>query len=75
MLLLLERRDPSSGWAAAVSAIRVTGGQTRTSQRGAAPAQFTLSAIVQGIVRSDAFLKQGSAATHQPAGTQVAARR
>ena len=34
-----------------------------------------IAAIVQGIVRSDAFLKQGSAATHQPAGTQVAARR
>jgi mono/diheme cytochrome c family protein len=33
--------------------------QVRAVVRGAAKEQYTLSAIVQGIVRSDAFLKQG----------------
>ena len=36
--------------------------QVRAVVRGAAKDQYTLSSIVQGIVRSDAFLKQGSAA-------------
>jgi len=30
---------------------------------------------VQGIVRSDAFLKQGSADSRQPAGAKVAAQQ
>jgi hypothetical protein len=34
--------------------------QVRSVVRGAAKDQYTLSSIVQGIVRSDAFLKQGS---------------
>jgi hypothetical protein len=33
--------------------------QVRAVVRGAAKDQYTLSSIVQGIVRSDAFLKQG----------------
>ena len=33
--------------------------QVRAVVRGAAQNQYTLSSIVQGIVRSDAFLKQG----------------
>jgi mono/diheme cytochrome c family protein len=33
--------------------------QVRAAVRGAAKDQYTLSSIVQGIVRSDAFLKQG----------------
>lgn len=35
--------------------------QVRAVVRGAAKDQYTLSSIVEGIVRSDAFLKQGSA--------------
>ena len=34
--------------------------QVRAVVRGAAKEQYTLSSILQGIVRSDAFLKQGS---------------
>jgi len=33
--------------------------QVRAVVRGAAKDQYTLSSIVQGIVRSNAFLKQG----------------
>jgi hypothetical protein len=40
--------------------------QVRTVVRGAAKDQYTLASIVQGIVRSDAFVKQGSAGTHAP---------
>jgi hypothetical protein len=47
--------------------------QVRAVVRGAAKDQYTLSSIVQGIVRSDAFLKQGAADAHKPAGTRVAA--
>jgi len=46
--------------------------QVRAVVRAAAADRYTLSSIVQGIVRSDAFLKQGSQA-HAPAGTKVAA--
>jgi len=35
--------------------------QVRTVVRGAARDQYTLSSIVRGLVRSDAFLKQGAA--------------
>jgi hypothetical protein len=45
----------------------------RAVVRGAAKENYTLSSIVQGIVRSGAFLKQGSADSHVPAGTKVAA--
>jgi hypothetical protein len=40
--------------------------QVRAVVRGAAKDQYTVSSIVRGIVRSDAFLKQGAA--QQPAG-------
>ena len=49
--------------------------QVRAVVRGAANDNYTLSSIVQGIVRSDAFLKQGSADSHQPAGTKAAVNR
>jgi hypothetical protein len=49
--------------------------QVRAVVRGAANDHYTLSSIVQGIVRSDAFLKQGSADSQKPAGTKVAANR
>jgi hypothetical protein len=49
--------------------------QVRAVVRGAAKDHHTLASIVQGIVRSDAFLKQGAAESHQPAGTKVAANR
>jgi hypothetical protein len=49
--------------------------QVRAVVRGAATDRYTLSSIVEGIVRSDAFLKQGAAGAHQPAATKVAARR
>ena len=39
--------------------------QVRAVVRGAAKDQYTLSSIVQGIVRSDAFLKQGAADSHK----------
>jgi len=48
--------------------------QVRAVVRGAAKDQYTLSSIVEGIVRSDAFLKQGPADARQPAGTTVAGR-
>jgi hypothetical protein len=35
--------------------------QVRAVVRGAARDQYTLSSIVRGIVRSDAFQKQGAA--------------
>ena len=47
--------------------------QVRAVVRGAAKDQYTLPAIVRGIVRSDAFLKQGIAAAHQPAATKAVA--
>jgi mono/diheme cytochrome c family protein len=47
--------------------------QVRAVVRGAAKEQYTLSSIVEGIVRSDAFLKQPPAEIGQPAGTKVAA--
>src|SRR5688572_30152044 len=49
--------------------------QVRAVVRGAATDQYTLSSIVQGIVRSDAFLKQGSADSHKPSGTTAAAQQ
>ena len=49
--------------------------QVRAVVRGAAKDSYTLSSIVQGIVRSDAFLKQGSANAHTPVGTKVAANQ
>jgi mono/diheme cytochrome c family protein len=45
--------------------------QVRAVVRNAAKDSFTLSSIVQGIVRSDAFIKQGPAAAPK-AGTKVA---
>jgi hypothetical protein len=48
--------------------------QVRAVVRGAAKEQYTLSSIVQGIVRSDAFLQQGAADSHEPAATRVAVR-
>ena len=44
--------------------------QVRAVVRGAAKDQYTLASIVRGIVRSDAFLKQGVPAD----GTKVAAK-
>ena len=49
--------------------------QVRAVVRGAVKDRYTLSSIVQGIVRSEAFLKQGSAGSHQPAATKVAVSR
>jgi mono/diheme cytochrome c family protein len=54
--------------------------QVRAVVRGAARDNYTLSSIVRGIVRSGAFLKQGSADAHDgnvaaPASTTVAASR
>ncbi|MEO8259082.1 MAG: DUF1592 domain-containing protein [Acidobacteriota bacterium] len=49
--------------------------QVRAVVRGAANDRYTLASIVQGIVRSDAFLKQGSADALQPAGTKAAANQ
>jgi hypothetical protein len=46
--------------------------QVRAAVRGAAKDQYTLSSIVRGIVRSDAFLKQGAPDTRQAAATKVA---
>src|SRR6516225_3942633 len=45
--------------------------QVRAIVRGAAKENYTLSSIVQGIVRSDAFLKQGPAPAPKAAGTKV----
>jgi hypothetical protein len=45
--------------------------QVRAVVRGAAKDNYTLSSIVQGIVRSDAFLKQGPAPAPKAAGTKV----
>src|SRR6516225_1493884 len=45
--------------------------QVRAVVRGAAKENYTLSSIVQGIVRSDAFLKQGPAPAPKAAGTKV----
>jgi len=45
--------------------------QVRAVVRGAAKENYTLSSIVQGIVRSDAFLKQGPAPASKAAGTKV----
>jgi hypothetical protein len=47
--------------------------QVRAVVRGAAKDNYTLSSIVQGIVRSDAFLKQAPAGAQKAAGTKVAA--
>jgi hypothetical protein len=49
--------------------------QVRAVVRGAAADNYTLPAIVRGIVRSDAFLKQGPPVADAPGGTEVAARR
>jgi mono/diheme cytochrome c family protein len=49
--------------------------QVRAVVRNAAKENYTLSSIVQGIVRSDAFLKQGAPAAPRAAGTKVAANR
>jgi hypothetical protein len=46
--------------------------QVRAVVRGAAKENYTLSSIVQGIVRSDAFLKQGPAPATTVAGTKGA---
>ena len=48
--------------------------QVRTVVRGAAKDNYTLSSIVRGIVRSDAFLKQGAADAHKPAAAKVASQ-
>ena len=48
--------------------------QVRAIVRGAAKNAYTLSSIVQGIVRSDAFLTQGPAEAHRPGGATVARR-
>jgi hypothetical protein len=48
--------------------------QVRGVVRNAARENYTLSSIVQGIVRSDAFLKQGPASAPKPAGTKVAGK-
>jgi hypothetical protein len=48
--------------------------QVRAVVRGAAKENYTLSSIVQGIVRSDAFLKQGPAPAPKAAGTKVGNR-
>jgi len=45
--------------------------QVRAVVRGAAKENYTLSSIVQGIVRSDAFLKQVPAPAPKAAGTKV----
>jgi len=47
--------------------------QVRAVVRNAAKDKYTLSSIVQGIVHSDAFLKQGPAPAPKPAGAKVAA--
>jgi hypothetical protein len=49
--------------------------QVRAVVRGAAKDQYTLSSIVQGIVRSDAFLKQGPVESRNSAATKVAANQ
>jgi hypothetical protein len=46
--------------------------QVRAAVRNAAKENFTLSSIVQGIVRSDAFLKQGPASATKAVGGKVA---
>jgi mono/diheme cytochrome c family protein len=46
--------------------------QVRAVVRGATKENYTLSSIVQGIVRSDAFLKQGPAPATPAAGTKAA---
>jgi len=48
--------------------------QVRSVVRGAAKDNYTLSSIVQGIVRSDAFLKQGPAPALKPAAPKTAAK-
>jgi mono/diheme cytochrome c family protein len=45
--------------------------QVRAAVRAAAKENYTLSSIVQGIVRSDAFLKQGPAPAAKAAATKV----
>jgi hypothetical protein len=49
--------------------------QVRAVVRSAAKDQYTLSSIVRGIVRSDAFMKQGAPEVRQPAPTKVAANQ
>jgi len=46
--------------------------QVRAVVRNAAKDNYALSSIVQGIVRSDAFLKQGPASAPKAPGTKVA---
>jgi mono/diheme cytochrome c family protein len=47
--------------------------QVRAVVRNAAKDNYTLSSIVQGIVRSDSFLKQGPAPAVKPAANKTAA--
>ena len=47
--------------------------QVRAVVRNAAKENYTLTSIVQGIVHSDAFLKQGPASAPKAAGAKVAA--
>lgn len=49
--------------------------QVRAVVRAAAKDNYTLSSIVQGIVHSDAFLKQGSAHAPKATGTKAAANQ
>ncbi len=42
--------------------------------RGAAKDNYKLSAIVQGIVKSDAFRRQGPADAPKPVGVKLAAK-
>jgi len=49
--------------------------QVRAVVRNAAKDNYTLSSIVQSIVRSDAFLKQGSAPAPKAGGGKVAANQ
>jgi hypothetical protein len=49
--------------------------QVRAVVRNAAKENYTLSSIVQGIVRSDAFLKQGPPPAPRAAGTKAAANQ
>jgi hypothetical protein len=47
--------------------------QVRAVVHNAAKDNYTLSSIVQGIVRSDAFLKQGPPSARKTTGAKVAA--
>ena len=49
--------------------------QVRAVVHGAAKDNYTLSSVVMGIVRTDAFRKQGPATAHEPAGAKVAEKK